>query len=807
MASRRDTLLASAEKLLVRGRYDAALKEYLRILTENPNDILVLNKVGDLYVQLNRPSESIPYFTRIAQYYATDGFFLKAIAIYKKINKIEPARLDVYEQLADLYLKQGLLHDARAQFQTLTDHYIKQNQSAKAIEVYRKMSAADSDDIRTPVKLADLLTAVGQTDEALMQYGVVGSMLAKRGAVDEAVAVYQKALKLRPGDQTILRSLVRSMIENGNAEAAIRLLQKEPRTAQTMTMLAEALAAAGRTEEAESAAEGAVALDGQCEPARQMLSSLLLRRGRTRRAFEVLAPLIETAARSGEVKRAISWILPLSQEPSAAPEALDKLAELYQLSGDTARTIETLAALAHGAQQRGDAAAASGYYQRILAIDPQNAQARLALGTPPSTAAAPPRVASPAPPAVAEKPAPPPPEEEFLVEFDDTKLEEGPPVHAPAPKTDSKGLDWEEFSESGETGRTAPVTPVPPPPLPSLPPRPTPAPVDMEWTNAVMEAEVFAKYGLLEKAADKFRVLCRKRADDAALRERYLDILAEMKSPVLLEEAGKLANIYRQAGRTADAERLENRFLARQAPEIPPPPAPAISPASLDFEDFLGITLPASPPPAPVPREPAPAPAPEPALPREAMPSAEIDGNALFSDEQKFFNLAAELERELSEEEEPPPSPDLNAPTEEVSLEEIFREFKKGVEQQLSPEDYDTHYNLGIAYKEMGLLDEAVGEFQIAAKDPARATECCSMLGLCFREKGMLPLAVEWFSRGLQNPELRPEERMGLNYDLADVKEQMGDGAGAHRIFTGIYGENANYRDVAARLRSFENSR
>ena len=69
-------------------------------------------------------------------------------------------------------------------------------------------------------------------------------------------------------------------------------------------------------------------------------------------------------------------------------------------------------------------------------------------------------------------------------------------------------------------------------------------------------------------------------------------------------------------------------------------------------------------------------------------------------------------------------------------LDEMFREFKKGMEKQLGSEDYDTRYNLGIAYKEMGLLDEAIAEFQLASKDEGRLLECCSMLGSVFLGKG-----------------------------------------------------------------------
>jgi tetratricopeptide (TPR) repeat protein len=181
-----------------------------------------------------------------------------------------------------------------------------------------------------------------------------------------------------------------------------------------------------------------------------------------------------------------------------------------------------------------------------------------------------------------------------------------------------------------------------------------------------------------------------------------------------------------------------------------------------------------------------------------------VDEDNLFADEQKFFNLAEELEKELGEElavEEPA---EISTPQGEVSLEEIFREFKKGVEQQLSSEDYETHYNLGIAYKEMGLVDEAIGEFQLASKDPGRALECCSMLGHCFLEKGMPQLAVKWFRKGLETPAIQEAQTAGMLYDLALVYQGTGETDLAYRTFQEVYGLNANYRDVVQRVRELE---
>ena len=146
----------------------------------------------------------------------------------------------------------------------------------------------------------------------------------------------------------------------------------------------------------------------------------------------------------------------------------------------------------------------------------------------------------------------------------------------------------------------------------------------------------------------------------------------------------------------------------------------------------------------------------------------------------------------------------MTGPEGEASLEEIFREFKKGVEQQLSAEDYETHYNLGIAYKEMGLIDEAIGEFQLASKDPARAVECCSMLGLCFLEKGMPQLAIKWYTRGLEAPDIKEVETVGLLYDLGDVYQTTGEMDLAYKTFLEVYGLNTNYRDIAQRVKDLE---
>ena len=171
---------------------------------------------------------------------------------------------------------------------------------------------------------------------------------------------------------------------------------------------------------------------------------------------------------------------------------------------------------------------------------------------------------------------------------------------------------------------------------------------------------------------------------------------------------------------------------------------------------------------------------------------------SLFDEEEDFFDLAGELAQELSQ--EAAFQGDEQLIQQEQSLEEIVEGFKRGVAEHLSPTDYDTHFNLGIAYREMGLLDEAIGEFQLSAKDPHFLVSCCSMLGLCFLDKGLPELAIKWYRRGLEAETISEEDTLGLLYDMGCAYLAMGDQAGAYKAFVDAYGINTNYRDVVARI-------
>jgi tetratricopeptide (TPR) repeat protein len=146
-------------------------------------------------------------------------------------------------------------------------------------------------------------------------------------------------------------------------------------------------------------------------------------------------------------------------------------------------------------------------------------------------------------------------------------------------------------------------------------------------------------------------------------------------------------------------------------------------------------------------------------------------------------------------------------------LAEVFEEFRleaEGDDHESSNEDYETHYNMATAYKEMDLLDEAIREFQAAAalSSPADGTaryfQCCNMLGHCFVQKSMPRAAVLWFKKGIEAPGRSADEYKALQYELGSAFEQMGELNQAVAAFTEVYGVDVDYRDIADRLNELQ---
>jgi pilus assembly protein FimV len=157
-----------------------------------------------------------------------------------------------------------------------------------------------------------------------------------------------------------------------------------------------------------------------------------------------------------------------------------------------------------------------------------------------------------------------------------------------------------------------------------------------------------------------------------------------------------------------------------------------------------------------------------------------------------------------------PATPQANAAS--VDLADMFGELKHELEEDSAntQEDPETHYNLGVAFREMGLLDEAIGELQKVCQAVDRGhnfpqlMQTYTWLAQCFLDKGVAEAAIRWYERALKLPNIDEETRTALNYELASSYEAAGNKTTALNYFMEVYGSNIDYRDVSERIKALK---
>lgn len=212
------------------------------------------------------------------------------------------------------------------------------------------------------------------------------------------------------------------------------------------------------------------------------------------------------------------------------------------------------------------------------------------------------------------------------------------------------------------------------------------------------------------------------------------------------------------------------------------------------------------PPAPPVEAEPpAPPPATE-APPPQEVPIAEAEQPPVpvtdAGEDDDLSTLTAALESELFDEEEvSAPAPEAQS---EQSLGDVFAAFRQHVAEEVGSDDFRTRYDLGIAYKEMGLMDEAIEEFRIAVKAPEGAREAAIMLAMCHRDRQEQDLSAEWYRKAIELPGGDAAARNGLRYELAEVLLESGDDDGALGLFREVHAADPAFRDVGERVAQLE---
>jgi len=754
MAFEKAKVIKAAEKFLSQGKINAAIKEYRQIIAHDSDDLTTLNMLGDLLARAGEKQEAAACFLRIAEYYREQQFTLKAIAMYRKIEKLKPRDPVIARELAELYSAQGLIADARGQYLVVADAYTKAGDSRQSLDVLHKIADLDPHNTEIRLKLAQGYLKEKMLAEAGRAYREAAKRLAEGSQFEKSLDAYSKALELRPTDRVALKGLVSAHVALGSADDAAELLERSiaeaPDDTELISMLAQAYIAAEDAAGAERATAMLMKQDASNYRRYLEVAMVYLKLGQEDEAARIVGIIIEPMLAGREENDVLELVSELLARNPEHVASLRLLARIHWWQRDMEKLRAALERLAEAAEAAGLAEDERYALTQLvrLAPDEQRYLDRLnMLG------------------GVSEEGV------EGSLMLDDPAL-----AVVPSFERFTIGETQPEIAE-GEV-----------------------ATAEFEWNSVAEEpvsrAEVsFADLNEIKSGTEGSAVVDPTVADSAA---RGFELTGGTEATA--EQSSDQAERSPAGAEAMMRKELESVdfYLAQGYSDI-----------AFDTLELLERQY---------------GPHPEIDLRRARLsepPGAGSESSAPGS-QVVIAGFEPETETESATEitfgEVVIEQPQVDAAPAPVGsgidsgLAEIFEEFRLEAEGESasSNEDYETHYNMATAYKEMDLLDEAIREFQIAAgltgsaDGTPRYLQCCNMLGHCFVQKGMPQAAVLWFKKGLEAPGRTAEEYKALQYELGSAYEAMGDLGRAVAAFTEVYGVDVGYRDIADKLQSLQ---
>jgi len=218
VANDKAAAIQKAQELAAQGRFDQGISQLRKLLDDSSNDANVYNAIGDLYLKQNSTAEAIQVFLDAARVFARDGFGIKAIAIFKKILKVDPGRAEIYTLQGDLNADRGLMSNAIADYLSGAKLYLKTGDSVRALDLYRKIIKLNPANMSVRLKAGELCLGQGLVEEALREYLAVANDYEKCGKDNEAHTLYELIIKHVPDHSDALRGLGRPLPQSSPVE-------------------------------------------------------------------------------------------------------------------------------------------------------------------------------------------------------------------------------------------------------------------------------------------------------------------------------------------------------------------------------------------------------------------------------------------------------------------------------------------------------------------------------------------------------------------------------------------------------------
>lgn len=773
--SNREKLLASAQKNLQKGQIAKAIKDYQQIIASDPKDIRNRQKLAELLCRAGLNAEALGEYAAVAGYYGDNGFYLKAIAVYKQMQKLDPEQINVYHRLAELNVKQGLVGNAMAEYRNLLTFFERKKLLSEAIGVLQKMAELEPDNLNIQVKIAESFARAGLRDKAWAEFSQVLDQLREARDFSRIVKLYEIILPLFPIDPEMRAGFAEALVRQGDYDQGLQILKDLFHANPDNRRILSALAFAYR--ECEDFENERLTyhhllkqIPGDLE-LREAFIRACLDGGEYLRALAELEEWKEAffdADRSSVLKVFYEELLEIFPENEQVRRGLTMV---YEQTGDGENRFDTSAFVA--------ASSTDASREVDVELTATDFHADAVCDTAPSVE---PNEAGEASLVAEEIPL------EFLesavVPVD--LLSFGQP---PASSTGSLPVDnalesvAEEMEFELELVLDDPLLAVGSSPEPTAP----------SEADAVPEVETdFAEIVPADALEDLEELVELDASEDldeltsAELPEQFEpepvgvgsldDVLTVASGGGLtnfelgellsdLESASAVKNVrdefeeaefYLQQGLLDDAERVFRQILEFDAD------------CTAAREKMIEIA----------------------ARRKRSQPSVEHDPELMILSAEAVDGTPQEVLGQRA----------IQPETDRARHDEGFDAFKIGVETPIDVEDTESHYNLGIAYKEMGLFDEAVAEFDKALKNPGRMVDSLALKGTCLFMKGDFEQAEKVFKSGLVYPGLNADERISLYYEMGLLYEAWGRPLEALDSFQLVADADLFYRSVGEKI-------
>lgn len=225
MATKKDKLLEEAQRMALRGQLDKAIRLYEQVVQLEPSAINHRQKLAELLVKAGYTEEARTEFETIGKHYSSNAFYLKAIAVYKKLQTMFPKDISITLILADLNEKHGLIANALAEYKQVYDYYEKASNKVDAIKILEKMLAVDKQNFNIKLKLAEAYFQAGRKSDSYTAFGGIAAMLQDRGDSTALNDINSRIQQMFPEKTEFLFEMLTEQVSGGKYASAVTGLE------------------------------------------------------------------------------------------------------------------------------------------------------------------------------------------------------------------------------------------------------------------------------------------------------------------------------------------------------------------------------------------------------------------------------------------------------------------------------------------------------------------------------------------------------------------------------------------------------